>query len=569
MDTFAHLAEGNVDARIRTETRDHPLLLLPREARLEFLRTHLPKGAAIPDSLAQGELSPKARQIRDALLRAYKGDLAEVLKHVQVERYYVSRRYRQSAVTVDPQMRVDASVRQVTADRSLGSLPPALHNLTLFEPMGDLVDANRGVIEYNDLLKRPLEAFKYLLSTCENGTVRLDTMNLYLDAVFIGSCNAGHLDAFKEIPDFASFKARIELVQVPYLIDYERERAIYRDQIAGPGVRKEVAPHTDEVAAMWAVLTRLVRPDAERYPSSVRKVLGSLTPLQKAELYAHGRLPPGLGRDTENTLRAQIPTIYEERRATEHYEGRYGASPRELKAALLGAARHAGYQCLSPIALFAELRQLCEQSSIYEFLRLKADGDYHKPESFVEAMEAWYLEMVEDELHQAMGLVDAAATTDLLLRYIDHVTHFVRKEKRQNPITGDYEPADEKVMGDVERRLGLGEKTKEEFREGIIHRIAAWRMENPEGDLVYERIFAKYVDALNEAFYNEKREVAERIQHHLLTFLVDGGRGLDADAKAQAESTLKALERDFGYCRTCAVEVVGFALKRKQKESGS
>ena len=106
--------------------------------------------------LREGELSPKNRQIFDNLLRAYKGDLLVLFKHIQVERVSMSRRYRRTLVTVDPQMRVDAAVRQVTADRSLGALPPSLQTLTLFEPMGDLVDANRGMLEFNDLLKRPV-----------------------------------------------------------------------------------------------------------------------------------------------------------------------------------------------------------------------------------------------------------------------------------------------------------------------------------------------------------------------------------------------------------------------------
>ena len=567
LDSYAHLPEAEVDARMRTETRDHPLLLLPRDARIELLRDLLGDDAQIPDSLAQGELSPKAREIYEALMRAYKGDLREVLKHVQVERFYVSRRYRAAAVTVDPQMRVDAGARQVTADRSLSALPPALHNLALYEPVGDLVEANRGIIEFNDLLKRPIEAFKYLLSTCENGTVRLDSMTLYLDAVFVGSCNAGHLDAFKDLPDFASFKARIELVQVPYLIDHELERRIYADQTSGPGVQRDVAPHTDEVAAMWAVLTRLVRPEADRYASSVRKVLGSLNPGQKAELYARGRVPAGLTRDADNTLRALIPELYEERRTSDRYEGRFGASPREVKAALQGAGRRAGYKCLSPIPLFEELRNLCEQTSVYEFLRLKPDGDYYRPAHFIDVMQAWYLDVVEEELHQAMGLVDKSATSDLLARYIDHVTHFVRREKRLNSMTGRYEDADEKLMGDVESRLGLGEKSLQEFREGMMHRIGAWRMDNPDADLVYDTIFGEYVSKLNDAFYDEKRKAADKVKRDMLTFIVDGGRGLDEEARGHAESTLDALERDFGYCRNCAVEVVGFALKQEQKEA--
>ena len=161
LNSFAGLKDTDVDARLMNETRDHPLLLLPKPQRAALIAEYLGEDFLVPHALAEGELSPKARQIFDALLTGYQGDLKEVLKHVQVERIVVSRRYRRAAATIDPQMRVDAGVRQVTADRSLGSLPPSLQNLTLFEPLGDLVDANRGILEFNDLLKRPVEAFKY------------------------------------------------------------------------------------------------------------------------------------------------------------------------------------------------------------------------------------------------------------------------------------------------------------------------------------------------------------------------------------------------------------------------
>ncbi len=561
LDTFAHLEPTDIDARLRTETRDHPLLLLPRPARRELLRDAL-GDAPLPLTLTEGELSPKARQIFDALLRAYRGDLKQVLKHVQVERFYVSRRYRQACVTIDPQMRADAGVRQVTADRSLGSLPASLHNVNLYEPMGDLVEANRGIIEFNDLLKRPIEAFKYLLSTCETGTVRLDTMNLYLDTVFIGSCNAKHLTAFKEAPDFASFKARIELVQVPYLLDYETERQIYAEQLSGPSVQKTAAPHTDQVAALWGVLTRLQRPEAEDYPEAMREIIGNLSPLDKARLYGDGTLPEGLARDLANTLRSLVPALHRESQSFERYEGRFGASPRELKGALLSAARASKGPCLSPIALFTQLEALCEQKSIYDFLRLKPDGDYHQPEAYVGLLREWYLGLVEEELHQAMGLVDRVATKDLFDRYLDNVTHYVRREKRLNSITGRYEDPDEKLMSDVEGRLEE-EGDKADFRAGVMHRIAAWRMDHPDAEMDFAHIFRDYLGKLNDAFYAEKRKQADRVKKDLLTFLVDGPERLEEDARARAEATLQALEVDFGYCHECAIEVVGFALKQQ------
>lgn len=566
-DTYAHLAEGDVDARLRTESRDHPLLLLPRAQRLELLRTMLGEDAQLPKSLAEGELSPKARQIYEALLRAYQGDLAEVLKHVQVERFMISRRYRQAAVTIDPQMRADAGVRQVTADRSINALPPSLHNVMLFEPMGDLVDANRGMVEYNDLLKRPIEAFKYLLSTCENGTLRLDTMTLHLDAVFVGSCNSGHLQAFQEIPDFASFKARIELVQVPYQTDYVVEAALYASQLKASHLQVPVAPHTAEAAALWAVLTRLNRPATdEAVDAELRKALAKLNPMQIAEMYAHGAPPRDLPRDTANALVGFLPELYREHHAGEEYEGKHGASAREMHAAILGATRRRGHSCLSPVSLLEELRDLCRQKAVYEFLRLKPDGAFSQPEKFISQVKDWYLDRLEDELFRAMGLVNDLATIDLFMRYIDHVTHYVRREKRLNPLTNQYEAADVAFMASVEARFGVKDKEFEDFRTGIMHRIAAWRMDHPDAPLDYALIFADRLGRLSDSFYEEKRRVAWQVKKDALAVLVDGGIHLEPDARIRAEGTLTRLEAEFGYDRRCATEVISFMLKERPSE---
>jgi hypothetical protein len=66
------------------------------------------------------------------------------MKHVQVERYFISQRYRVGAVTIGPQMSVDAAERQVTADRSLAALPASLQAITLYEAKGELVEAAGG-----------------------------------------------------------------------------------------------------------------------------------------------------------------------------------------------------------------------------------------------------------------------------------------------------------------------------------------------------------------------------------------------------------------------------------------
>src|SRR5207248_8810097 len=100
------------------ELRDHPLLLIPGELRRKLLAELFGSAAKskeqVSDYLRFGELCHKCKQIYEALLTAYQGDFLKVLRHVQVERFYISRRYRVAAVTVEPQLSVDARTRQVT-----------------------------------------------------------------------------------------------------------------------------------------------------------------------------------------------------------------------------------------------------------------------------------------------------------------------------------------------------------------------------------------------------------------------------------------------------------------------
>ena len=240
-ESFAYLEPDDIASTVSSDMKTNPIYLVPREHRADFLRSIC---GGVPDfphlHILRGDMGTKSRAIYEALMTAYKGDWRRVMRHVRVERFNVSRRYRLAAVTIEPQGTVDADTRQVTADMNLHNLPPALQNLRLHEVGGDLVDANRGLVEYSDFLKRPLELNKYLLTTTEKGTVRMPNALAYIDLVMIGSANEKQLDAFKTDPNFTSFKARMELVTVPYLLEYEKEVEIYRDQMAAIGRRLQV-----------------------------------------------------------------------------------------------------------------------------------------------------------------------------------------------------------------------------------------------------------------------------------------------------------------------------------------
>jgi serine protein kinase len=571
--SYAHLEGEAIDLRLACELRDHPLFVIPAPERRKLLEGALgeAKGKGqgsedfiLSDYLLHGELCHKCRRVYTALLAQYKGDYLKVLRHVQVERFYVSRRYQVSTVTVEPQMSVDAAYLQVTADRSQQlSVPPALHNVVLYEPHGPLVHANRGLIEYSDLLKRPLEAFKYLLGFSETGQVPLEHFVLQLDEVLIASANEKHLAAFKELPDFASFKGRIELVRVPYLRRYRTEQEIYDAQITPTTVGKHVAPHATHVAAAWAVLTRLKKPIPDRYPSEVKSLVDHLAPMEKARLYEEGRPPDRLGQAQLKELRRLRQDLYEESDAYPNYEGRSGASAREIKTALFNAAQNTDYRCLNALAVLEELEALCKDKSVYEFLQQEVVDGYHDHEEFVRVVESEYLDRVDAEVRDSMGLVSEGQYRELVERYMVHASHWVKGEKLRNRVTGEMERPDEHRMAELEGIVMPRGEDAGDFRRGLISGVGAYRMDHPDVELDYASIFPDIFRRLRDHYYEERKRVLRKQKENVLKYLSEERASLVPREQAQVESTLQTMASRYGYCEHCAKDAILFLMKRR------
>ncbi len=570
--SFAHLDEHEVDARLPCEMGDHPLLLVPRETRmglLEELRAGCAEGdcedLVLSDYLLKGDLCPKCKLIYEALLGSYEGDYMRLLRHVQVTRFYASRRYRQATSRVEPQMAVDAQTRQVTADRSLSALPTALQNINLFELAGHLVQANRGVVDFSDLLKRPLEAFKYLLIAVEEGRVMLDQANIFFDLIFVGSSNETHINALMESPEWTSFKARMELVRVPYLRDYTREKQIYDIQVGRGQVEKHIAPHTTAVAALWAVLSRLFKPDEDNYPEEVKGLVKKLTPLEKAELYAQAKLPDWAKGDDAKRLRGAVADIWEETQSEVVYEGRIGASPREMKTLILHAAQDSRYGCLSPNAVLDGLKGLVKETSVYAYLRLQGKDGYFENEAFIPIARDWYLDRADRDVSSASGLVEEESHLELFSRYLTHVMHETQSEKVQNPVTGDYEEPDARLMIQVEKDLEMSGKV-EDYRKRLISRIGAWSVDHAGEQPDYKEIFPDQLEQLRSSYFGRRKARLQTLLVNVLRVLSDDGDGLEPEEAKAAREVADRLKERHGYCRHCARETIGLLLKERYSD---
>ncbi len=398
----------------------------------------------------------------------------------------------------------------------------------MFESFGELVDAAGGIIEYSDLLKRPLDAWKYLLIAIESGEVALPFSNMQLNTVLLASSNEMHLKAFQEHPEYHSFRGRLLPIRVPYLRDYLQEEGIYNAQIA-PQLRVPVAPHAMYVAALWAVLTRLRRAQRDRYDTpSLGMLAASLTPVEKAELYAQGKVPRRFDADEAKLLEQGAGEIYLERTATLDYEGLIGASPREMRGILHPAADAEG---LTPLAILAELERFCERDD-YVFLRVDADGHYHDVRRAIQTVRERWLDRVDEELRGATGLIDEAQYQSLFDRYVTHVSHAMKDERIQNPLTGDYEEPDKGLMEHVETMLGAEEAKP--FRQEMLSHVATWALDHPGEEVDYTVLFPQHMERLAEAYFLEQKERIAKVAGDVLRITSESDEALEEEEGARA-----------------------------------
>ena len=569
--TYAFLDEDQIASKIHSEYKENPVFLIPMPQREVWLREWIgakkgckPEDVELPPHILLGGLSKRNQLILENLLAAYEGNISKVLRHVQVERFFYSRQYRVGIATVEPQMSIDAVEKQLTMDKNIANLPSILHNISFHEAQGELIEANRGLLEFSDLLKRPVEAFKYLLTTVEKSIVNLPASTALLDIVFTGTANEKHLDAFKTLPDFSSFRGRFELVTVPYLLRTNDEVRIYEPDVKAISKSLRVIPHAVNLLCVWAVMTRFKQPDTEAYESNDRSLIARLDPRNKARLYNGETLQPWFRSDEESTFRELRQDIIQESVGMVVYEGRFGASPREVRAILYRAAEKTKTATLSPMTIFDELDRLVKDRSVYEFLQFEPRGKYHDASHFVRMIQEEFADIFENEVQRSMNLVSEEQYQTLLQRYIDHCVASIKKERIYNSKTGGSEDPSAQLMKEVESILDVqGDVGR--FREGLLGRIAAYKIDNPKSNIDVGVIFHEILKRIQDHYFNEKRKVIEDNYKVMLQLGTDEEGGIGDKERKLAASTYETLEKRFGYDQAAARECLRFTLNMNKQ----
>jgi predicted Ser/Thr protein kinase len=299
------------------------------------------------------------------------------------------------------------------------------------------------------------------------------------------------------------------------------------------------------------------KPQVERYPSTLAEAIAKLTPLDKVELYSTGQVPHDLSPDRARELATHIKDLWHESDTYPIYEGRVGASPREMQTVLLGAAGATRNEYISPLSVLDEIVELTKQASLYEFLRQDVQpGGYHDHKKLVDVARAKLFDLIDDEVSVAVGLVEESEYGRVFDRYITHVMNALKKEKVRNASTGRMEDPDEGMIKEVEKTLEITGRP-DEFRQSLIAKIGAWSLDHKGQKPVMAEIFPDQHRKLRDAYFEKHKKTIAKGVTDLVKLLTGQESSLGPEPRKDAERALDTLITKYGYSRESARDLVG------------
>lgn len=508
-----------------TPMNEEPLLLIPDDLR-PAVYDQLNRGQEGSFRVSvDGELSPPSRYIFKALMEKYDGDLMMVLKHVRVKRLFLSEADRIGIGTFQPKDEKNQDSTELTGDINYRKIAEygSDSDPRAFNFDGEFNIANRGMIEFVEVLKLDVAFLYDLLGASQEHRVKPKKFaQTHIDEVIIGHTNEPEYRRLQDNEFMEALRDRTVKIDIPYITRWKDEVNIYKRDFNSQKVRGiSIAPHTVEMAAMWAILTRLEKPKK-----------ANLTRLQKLKLY-NGKTLPNYTEDNVRELRKES-----------NREGLEGISARYIQDKLsnaLVAAQQSNKGSVNPFMVFKELESGLKSHSLISNEDLKTE---YKELLGVVLQE--YEEIIKAEVQRAIS-ADESAMARLCANYIDNVKAYTQKERVRNQFTGNDEEPDERLMRSIEDKIEIPESRKDDFRREIMNYIGALALENKKFNYKMNERLHKAIEL--KLFEDQKDSIK-------LTTLVSNVADKDTQEKIDIVKT--RLIKDFGYDEISATDVLHY-----------
>lgn len=502
---------------------EEPLKLIPLEVRKKFLEDLNSNSDAPFNIKIKGDVNPACRFILKEYMKKYDGDWNKVMSHIRVKRLLLSEKDRIGIGTFQPKDEKNQDSTELTGDINYRKI--ALYGSDsdprAFNFDGEFNISNRGIVEFIEMLKLDVAFLYDLLGASQEQSIKPKKFaQTDIDEVILGHTNEPEFRKLQSNEFMEALRDRTVKIDVPYITRLDQEVRIYQKDFNAETIpHMHIAPHTLEVASMWAILTRLEEPKK-----------ADLTKLQKLKLY-NGKTLPGYNEDNVKELRKEAVR-----------EGLDGISARYIQDKISNSLvknSHAG--CLNPFMVFNEL----ESGLKHHGLISSPDQLDHYKEMLAVARQE-YEDIVKNDVQKAIS-VDESAIQTLCANYIDNVKAHTQKEKIRNKYSGKLEDADERFMRSIEEKIDIPESRKDDFRREIMNYIGALAVEGKQFDYkMNERLHR----ALELKLFEDQKDSIK------LTTIISNV--VDKQTQEKIDVIKTRLIKNFGYCEICATDALNF-----------
>lgn len=493
---------------------EEPLQLIPKHLRKEFekmLGVHI-----------EGDISPVTRFRLDH-------EFGGKYEDVPVEMRNFSKRARVGIGVVPPVDPNNQDTSVLIGSEDISKLDVYSEgDPRVLDLNGALNVGNRGVVEFIEVFKNETEYLHAMITATQEKVIPAPGRHgmVYVDTVIIAHSNEAEWQKFKADHTNEAILDRIVVVKVPYNLRLSEEVKIYQKIIRHSDFRAHVAPHTLEMASMFAILSRLE-------PTAKCDVMTKLKLYNGEEVVEKGK-----------TKKIDVRELRDETKR----EGMSGISTRFIMKALDNAlSDNVDGNCINPINVREALITMVKEADL-------ADDERKRLLEFLQdVLHKEYLEILEKEITKAFVYSYQEQAESLFQNYLDHAEAFVNKTRVKDRNTKEELHADEGFLKSIEEQIAIIGSAAEGFRQEVIAYLWAT---SRRGEKISYQSYEPLKEAIEKKLMTSVRDISR---------IITKARTRDEDQTQKYNAMVSNL-LDHGYCESCVDVVLKYAANNLWKD---
>ena len=387
---------------------------------------------------------------------------------------------------------------------------------------------NRGIVEFIEVFKNETEYLHTMITATQEKMIPAPGKHsmIYFDGVILAHSNEAEWEKFKADHTNEAILDRIVKVEVPYVLELDEEVKIYKKIIQRSRFNAHIAPHTIEIASMFAILTRL-------------------QPTNKCDLLTKLKLYNGQ-EIVEKGYHQKIDA--EELREEAVNEGMSGISTRFVMKSIDNAISESEYNCINPISIREAMIAQVKEMSLADDVRKRYLGFLQ------DTLHKEYLDVLEKEVTKAFVHSYAEQAETLFQNYLDHAEAYVNRTKVKDQNTKEELEPDQKLLRSIEEQIGITVSAAEGFRQDVTSYMFALLRRKEK---VNYRSYAPLRDAIERKLMTSVRDLSR---------IVTKAKTRDKEQGEKYEIMVNTMIEQNNYCPHCCEVVLRYAANNLWKD---